>query len=98
MGHFQSKYAIHPNHIEYETLIELAKPELQQLVKSIEDTMTVFCVRPTSVWYFNVQDKRILVPATVFMKYFKQFCVRDYILTIDGASTLIQFVHEGKSV
>jgi hypothetical protein len=98
MGGFQSKYAIHPNHMEYETLLEFAKPEIQQLVKSIEDTMADFCVRPTSIWYFNVKDKRIVVPGQIFMKYFKQFCVRDYILTIEGANTLIQFVHEGKSV
>jgi hypothetical protein len=98
MGLSQSKYAIHPNNAEYDSLLKLAKPELQQLVKSIEDTMAVFCVRPTSVWYFNVGGKRIIVPAAVFLKVFKQYCVRDYLTTEEGGNTIIQFVHEGKSV
>ncbi len=98
MGLFQSESTIKPNHAVYDTLLALAKPELQELVKSIEDTMTVFCVRPTSVWYFNVDGKRIVVPAAVFLKVFKQYCVRDYLTTQEGGNTIIQFIHEGKSV
>lgn len=98
MGIFQSKCCIQPNHADYEALLELAKPELQQLVKSIEDTMSEFRVRPTSMWYFTVQGKQIAVHAPIFLKLFKQYSVRDYLLTTEGCDTVIQFIYEGKSV
>ena len=98
MGLFHSKNTIQPNHADYEALLELAKADIQQLVKSIEDTMSEFCVRPTSVWYFTVQGKQIAVHAPIFLKLFKQYCVRDYLTTTEHGNTMIQFVQPGKSV
>ncbi len=103
MGLFQSKNTLYPDNDAYHHLLELAVDDIKKLVTSIEENMESFYVRPTSVWYVTVtvhdnKEKKLAITPNVFLKMFKRFCVRDYITTMDGENTLIQFVHEGKSV
>ena len=103
MGLFQSKSTIYPDDEAYHHLLESATDDIQKLVRSIEETMTSFYVRPSSIWYIiipthDTKEKKLVITPSVFLKMLKRFCVREYIITMDGDNTLIQFVHEGKSV
>ena len=103
MGIFQSKNTIYPDDEAYHHLLEGAAEDIQKLVTSIEENMTSFYVRPTSIWYINVpthdnKEKKLVITSAVFLKMLKRYSVREYITTADGENTLIQFVHEGKSV
>ena len=103
MGGFFSKNTIYPDDDAYHHLLEVATEDIQKLVSSIEENMTSFYVRPSSVWYINVpthdnKEKKLVITSNVFLKMLKRYCVREYITTMDGVNTLIQFVHEGKSV
>jgi len=103
MGIFQSKHTVYPSDEAYHHMIELATADIKNLIASIEESMMTLCVRPESVWYFTVHindtiEKKLVVTSTIFLKLFKRFCVRDYTMSVDGENTIIQFVHEGKTV
>ena len=103
MGGLLSKSTIYPDDDVYHHLLESAADTMKPLIANIENTMTSFCVRPTSIWYLTItlhdnKEKKLIVTQNVFMKLFKRYATRGYTITNDGDDIIIQFVHEGKSV